>query len=148
MKKVYKAAGNRNIYLTFDFYETLSTKETLDLGGVFIKLNSKSGQFLTKVYFKSALIDSAQKYISKKWKTDILGSFETANKGGWGDTAEVTASLEKLGLSADDGTRLYALIYDTKTKKWFQTQAIVVGDEVVVNTTRSGVFTIVNRPIN
>jgi hypothetical protein len=55
--------------------------------------------------------------------------------------------MDKLGFSADDGTELYAIIYDTKTKKWYQVPAVIEDGKVVVQTQRSGVVTIVTENV-
>jgi hypothetical protein len=113
-----------------------------------LPINEKTGQILTGLKFDSENIKTAQNYITKRWNTDILGSFETAQRGGWGGTATLTIGLDKLGFSADDGTKLYALIYDTKTEKWYQAAAEVIdGANVVIKTKRSGIVTIVTQKV-
>jgi hypothetical protein len=146
MQKVYKAAGGTSIYLTFDFYET-SDDEISD-GNVFVKLNEKTGQILTRVDFDSVRIDNAESYINNRWDTEILGSFETANKSGWGDKAAVSVSAESLGITAVDNQKYYVLIHDTKTKKWYQTTGTAKDGEIVINTSRSGVVAVVTDAVN
>jgi hypothetical protein len=151
MKKQYEIANKTELYLLFDLYETVIDKkgkeESIVVGEVFIPINEKSGQILTGVSFKSKNIDAVESYIEKKWKTNILGSFETAQKNGWYSTARITVDIEKLGFSADNGTKLYALIYDMKTKKFYQTDVIITDGKAVLTTQRSGIVVIVNKSI-
>jgi hypothetical protein len=148
MKTIYKAAGGTKLYLTFGFYELKDDGKTEeDIGTFFLPLNDKSGQLLTGISFKSNGIYTVQDYIENKWETGILGSFETTHKGGWGVTATVSMSVEKLGLGIDDGERVYALIYDTKTKKFYQSSAKINDGNVEFVTSRSGVVTIVTKSV-
>ncbi|MDR0992251.1 MAG: hypothetical protein LBL87_05055 [Ruminococcus sp.] len=151
MKKQYDTAKKTRLYLLFDYYETVIDKNGKEknnvIGSVFTPVNAKSGQFLTGIKFNSKNIDSVESYIKKKWNTTILGSFETTQKGGWYDTAKITIDIDNLGFSADNGTRLYALIYDTKAKKFYQTDVTVSKGNVVVNTNRSGIVVIVNKSV-
>ncbi|MDR0944361.1 MAG: hypothetical protein LBM41_07520 [Ruminococcus sp.] len=141
MKAVYKAAGGTKLYFTFGFYELQDDGETEeDIGTFFFPLNDKSGQILTGITFGDS-------QIANKWDTDILGSFETTHKGGWGETAEVSMSIDRLGFAADDGERVYALIYDTKAKKWYQTSAKIQDGFVTFKTSYSGIFTIVTKSV-
>ncbi|MDR0992252.1 MAG: hypothetical protein LBL87_05060 [Ruminococcus sp.] len=151
LKKQYDTAKKTRLYLLFDYYETVIDKNGKEknnvIGSVFTPVNAKSGQFLTGIKFDSKNIDSVESYIKKKWNTTILGSFETTQKGGWYDTAKITIDIDNLGFSADNGTRLYALIYDTKAKKFYQTDVTVSKGNAIINTNRSGVVVIVNKSI-
>jgi hypothetical protein len=153
MKKVFKAADGTGLYLSFEYYGTEIDEKTEEeitkvIGNVFLRLSENSPQILTGIDFDSARIDYAKSYAEKRWKGNtVLGIFETAQKGGWVSTAKVSVSLEELGFSADDGEHLYALIYDTKTNKWYQALAIVDDGQIVVNTKRSGVYVIVTDSI-
>jgi hypothetical protein len=123
------------------------------VGGVTLPLTSETGQILTGLHFDTKRTEQIENYVTNKWDTDVLGSFETAQKGGWGngETGTVSATLrvelEKLGFSADDGTKLYALIYDTKAKKWYQAAATIEDGNVVIKTKRTGIVTIVTDPV-
>jgi hypothetical protein len=117
------------------------------VGGVTLPLTSETGQILTGLHFDTKRTEQIENYVTNKWDTDVLGSFETAQKGGWGATATLSIGLEKLGFSADDGTKLYALIYDTKAKKWYQVAALIEDGNVVINTKRTGIVTIVTDSV-
>jgi hypothetical protein len=135
VQKLIDAAGDTEVVVNIT---TVIDGETV--GSISVPLTSETGQILTGLSFESESINSAQDYIKNKWETDILGSFETAQKGGWGDTATLSVSMDKLGFSAEDGTSLYAIIYDTKTGIMYQVPAVIVGDEVVVETKRTGLL--------
>jgi hypothetical protein len=129
---------------------TLELKAMLDgeiVGGVTLPLTSETGQILTGLEFGTNRTQTAADYVTKHWDTDILGSFETVQKGGWGTTATLSVGLDKLGFSADDGTKLYALIYDSKTGKWYEVPAEVIDGNVIFDTKRSGVITIVTKSV-
>jgi hypothetical protein len=146
MQKIYKAADGTPIYLTFDFYETAEDEKSD--GNLFVKLNGKTGQILTRIDFDSARIDSAESYINNRFDTEILGTFETTQKSGWGDKATVTVSAESLGINTQNGEKFYILIHDTKTKKWYQLTGTAQDDEITIKTTRSGVVAIVTDAVN
>jgi hypothetical protein len=55
--------------------------------------------------------------------------------------------MDKLGFSAEDGTSLYAIIYDTKTGIMYQVPAVIEGGNVVIETKRTGVVTIVTERV-
>jgi hypothetical protein len=133
VQKLIKAANGTEIILKSDNL-TLSP-------------NNQTGQVLTGLYFETDRIHNAQNYITNKWDTDILGSFETAQKGGWGAATTLRVSMDKLGFSADDGTSLYALIYDSKTGKWYQVAAVIRDENVVIKTKRTGIITVISKPI-
>jgi pectin methylesterase-like acyl-CoA thioesterase len=142
VKKLLTAADGMKI--------TLALTSSIDgekVGSISLPINEKTGQILTGLYFDTKRIDSAEDYIKKHWETDILGSFETAQKGGWGDNATLTVELDRLGFEADEETKLYALIYDTKTNKWYEVPAEIIDSNVVITTKRSGVVTIVTESV-
>jgi hypothetical protein len=143
VEKLVEAAGGMEITL-----ELTAIVDGEVVGGVTLPLNGSTGQILTGLSFDTKRTESVENYITNKWKTDVLGSFETAQKGGWGATATLTIGLDKLDFKADDGDKLYALIYDTKTKKWYQVAATIEDGNVVIKTKRSGIVTIVTEPIN
>jgi hypothetical protein len=130
------------------------------VGGVTIPLTSEDGQplpsrqILTGLHFDTKRTEKIERYVAYTWDTEVLGSFETAQKGGWGgdETSRVTATLrvglDKLGITADDGTKFYALIYDTKAKQWYQAEAEVIDGEIVIKTKRTGIVTIVTDSVN
>jgi hypothetical protein len=142
IQKLVKAAGGMKLVLALT-----SVTDGEEVGSIELPINSKTGQILTGLHFETENIQSAQDYIAKKWDTDILGSFETAGKGGWGDTATLTVSMDKLGFSAEDSTELYAIIYDTKANKWYQVPAVIENGNVVIETARTGVVTIVTKSV-
>jgi hypothetical protein len=142
VQKLVKAADGFEIVLVLT-----SMEDGEEVGNIRFSINSKTGQILTGIYFETKNIQNVQNYIAERFDTNILGSFETAQKGGWGDTATLSVSMDKLGFSADDGTLLYALIYDTKAKKWYQVSAVIEDGEVVVQTKRTGVVTIVTQKV-
>lgn len=147
MKILYKAAGGTALYLIFDYYDSYEVDESEVYGKFYLPLNNKSGQILTGLKFDTANISSAQDYIENHWDTDILASFETKQKAGWTDTATYSVSIDRLGFKASNGKKLYALIYDTKDKKWYQTDAVIDEQNVVVKTTRSGVIIVVTDSV-
>jgi hypothetical protein len=142
VQKLVEAASGMNITL-----ELTAIVDGEVVGGVTLPLTAKTGQILTGLYFDTKRTEQIENYVTNKWDTDVLGSFETAQKGGWGTTATLSISLEKLGFSADDGTKLYALIYDTKARKWYQSNAEVIDGEVVIKTKRTGIVTIVTDSV-
>jgi hypothetical protein len=99
------------------------------------------------IYFDTDRTEQIENYISDRWDTEVLGSFETAQKGGWGTTATLSVTLDKLGFEAKDETLLYAVIYDTNAKKWYQVRAEVMDGKVVIKTKRSGIITIVTDSV-
>ncbi|MDR0946901.1 MAG: hypothetical protein LBM87_04020 [Ruminococcus sp.] len=142
VQKLVDAAGDTEVVVNIP---TVVDGEAV--GSVSVPLTSDSGQILTGMTFDTKRTEQVENYVANKWDTEVLGSFETAQKGGWGATATLSIGLEKLGFSADDGTKLYALIYDTKAKKWYQSNAEVIDGEVVIKTKRSGIVTIVTEPV-
>jgi hypothetical protein len=148
MKAVYKAAGGTKLFLTFGFYELKDngTHEE-DIGTFFFPLNDKSGQILTGITFGTTHITNIENYIVDKWNTGVLGSFETTHKGGWGESATVSMSIDKLDFIALENANVYALIYDTKAKKFYQSKAKIKDGFVTFNTSRSGIVTIVTKSV-
>jgi hypothetical protein len=142
VNKIIKAADGMKITL-----ELTSVRDGEVVGGITLLLTPKTGQILTGLSFNTKLTKSVEEFIGEYWDTKILGSFETAQKRGWGATATLSVGIEKIGFEAEDGTKLYALIYDTKTKKLYQVDAIIEGGNVIFKTTRSGIVTIVTEPV-
>jgi hypothetical protein len=118
---------------------------TFDGGTISLPYNNQS--IKKEVRFNSKRTAQTEAYVLEKWGADVLVSFETRQKGGWGATATITISLEKLGFELEDGTKLYVLIFDTKTKKWYQVEAIIENGNIVIVTEWSGVFAIVNEKV-
>jgi hypothetical protein len=147
MKKLYKAAGGTQLYLIFDYYDTNKLGEIEVYGYFLVRLNSKTGQILTGLKFETEAIEAAQEYIIKRWDSNILASYETKQKASWGDTATLSISMDKLGFSASEDVKLYALIYDTANKKWYQSGVEISDGNVIVKTKRAGIITIVTDPI-
>jgi hypothetical protein len=142
VQKLVNAADGLEIVLVLT-----SIQDGEEVGSISLPINNKTGQILTGFKFDTKNIQSVQNYISRKWNTDILGSFETAQKGGWGGIATLSISADILGFSVDKGTNLYALIYDTKTGKIYQVPATIEEGNVVIKTKRTGVVTIVTERI-
>jgi uncharacterized repeat protein (TIGR02543 family) len=114
------------------------------VGGVTLPLSSSTGQILTGLAFETKRTAQTEAYVAENFDAEVLGSFETAQKGGWGDEpATLSVGLDKLGFEAEDGTKLQALIYDPKAKKWYTAEAEIIDGNVVIITKRSGVVTIV-----
>jgi hypothetical protein len=148
VEKLIAAAGDTEVVVNIP---TVVDGETV--GSVFVPLTSGSGQslpsrqILTGMTFDTSRTESVENYVRSHWNTEVLGSFETAQKGGWGGTATLTIGLDKLDISAEDGTELYALIYDTKAKKWYQVEPEIENGNVVIKTKRSGIVTIVTNSV-
>jgi hypothetical protein len=142
VQKLVDAAGGMEITL-----ELTAMVDGEVVGGVTLPITDETGQILTGLDFDTTRIDTAKDFITNKWNTDILGSFETAQKGGWGGTATLSVGLDILGFEADDGTKLYALIYDPKADKWYEVPAEVIDRNVVFDTKRSGIITIVTKSV-
>jgi hypothetical protein len=143
-----KAAGWAKLTLIYDYYDVKDARVITTIGNFLMPLNSNSGQIITGLHFGEKYTAQAENYIAKKWNKVVLGSFETIQKGGWGNTATISMSMDKLGFSAEEGTKLTAMIYDTMTNKWYQTSAVIENGNVVFKTKRTGVVTIVTEKIN
>jgi hypothetical protein len=139
MAKVYKAAEGTPIYLTFDLYETGEEEESF--GNVIFKLNDKTGQILTRIKLTSPRIETAERDVAKRFRTGVLGSFEFAQKYGWGETATVTLNPESLGIDIHNGQKVTAYTYNAKTKKWYKITGKAADDVVILATSQSGVIT-------
>jgi hypothetical protein len=114
-----------------------------EVGSISLPINSKTGQILTALAFGTKRTAQTSEYVAEKFNTEVLGSFETAQKGGWGSEATLSIDLDKLGFEADKKTKLSVIIYDTKPKKWYKADAEIIDGKVVIKTKRSGLFTIV-----
>jgi hypothetical protein len=141
MQKIFKAAEETPVYLTFDLYEKGENAESV--GNVIFKLTGKTGQVLTRVDFDSVRIDSAESDIAKRFKTDILGSFEFSQKYGWGETATVTLNPESLGIDIHNGQKITAYTYNAKTGKWYKITGKAANDLIIMETAQPGVITFV-----
>ncbi|MDR0946756.1 MAG: InlB B-repeat-containing protein [Ruminococcus sp.] len=142
VQKLVKAANGTEIVLALT-----SMTDGEEVGSISLPINNKTEQILTGLYFETTRIYTVQNYIKKHWNPGILSGFETAQKGGWGTVATLKINLEKLGFEAKEGEELYALIYDTKAKKWYQSAAEVIDGEVVIKTKRTGIVTIVTDSV-
>jgi hypothetical protein len=141
-QKLMNAAGDVGIELEFP-----TTVDGEAVGSVSVPFTNETGQILTKMTFDTTRTEQIENYITSKWDTEVQGSFETAQKGGWGSTVTITIGLEQLGFEADDGTKFYAIIYDTKNDKWYQTEAAIEDGNVVIKTKQSGIITVVTKPV-
>jgi hypothetical protein len=118
------------------------------VGGVTLPLTSSTGQILTGLAFETKRTAQTEEYVAEHFNAEVLGSFETAQKGGWGnEPATLSVGLDKLGFEAENGTKLYALIFDPKEKKWYQADVEIIDGNAVIVTTRSGIISIVTEPI-
>ncbi|MDR0943056.1 MAG: hypothetical protein LBM41_00800 [Ruminococcus sp.] len=99
----------------------------------------------TVIRFNSKRLSQTEEYVYEKWGTEVLGSFETAQKGGWGNIASITISLEELGFEVSDKTLLKVLIFDTKTKKWHEAETIIENGKIVIETEYSGIFAVITE---
>jgi hypothetical protein len=142
VQKIVKAASGTTIVL-----DLTSAADGQKVGSISLPLGSSSGQILTKIHFGTQRIKTVQNYVGRRFNTKVLGGFETAQKNGWGATATLTVSLDKLGIKADEDDILYALVYDTQTKKWYQTAAMVKGGSIVIKTAKTSIVTIVTDSI-
>jgi hypothetical protein len=142
VKKLIEAAGDMAVQVNVP---TVFDGEAV--GSISVPLTETTGQILTGMTFKTDRTQQFENYVTNKWSTAVLGSFETAQKGGWGGTATLSVSMDKLGFSADDGTKLYAIIYDSKTGKLYQVPAVIDGGNVVFETKRTGIVTIVTANV-
>ncbi|MDR0946505.1 MAG: hypothetical protein LBM87_01980 [Ruminococcus sp.] len=140
VKKLIEAADGMEITLEL-------TSGDGAAGSISLPINAGSGQILTSLYFNTKRTEQIENYVANNWNTAVYGSFETAQKGGWGAVATIKVSLDKLGFEAQDGEKLYALIYDTKAKKWYEVPAEIIGTEVVIKTKRTGIITIVTDSV-
>jgi uncharacterized protein YjdB len=139
IQQIVEAAGDMEITL-----ELTAIVDGEVVGGVTVPLSSSTGQILTGLAFETKRTAQAEEYVAEEFGAEVLGAFETAQKGGWGDEpATLTVGLDKLGFNAEDGTKLQALIFDTKSKKWYTAEAEIIDGNVVIITKRSGLITIV-----
>jgi hypothetical protein len=104
-------------------------------------------KFSTYVRINSNRTAQTEKYIADRWGVDVLGSFETRQRGGWGDSVTLSVNLEDLGFEAENGTKLFVLVYDTKYKIWHEVEAIIENGNVVIVTEYSGVYGIVKEKV-
>jgi hypothetical protein len=138
IQKIIQAADGIEIVLDLKGVQDGET-----VGSISLPLTSVTGQILTDIRFDSKRTAQTEEYIKNRWGIEVLASFETAQQGGWGAEATITIPLEKFGFEVGDITELYALIYDTKKKKWYKAEIEIVNEEIVIKTERSGVFAIV-----
>jgi hypothetical protein len=139
IQQLVEAAGGLDITL-----ELTAVVDGEVVGGVTLPLSSSTGQILTGLAFETKRTAQVEDYVAEKFDAEVLGSFETAQKGGWGDEpATLSVGLDKLGFEAEDGTKLQALIYDPKAKKWYTAEAEIIDGNVVIITKRSGLVTII-----
>jgi hypothetical protein len=126
-------------------YVTLSLIEYIDNEAVGSIKTSR--RFSAYVRIDSKRTAQTEEYIADRWNIEALGSFETAQRGGWGDIVTLSVNLEDLGFEAENGTKLYVLIFDTKTKEWHRNEAIIMNGNIVIVTEHSGIFAIVNEKV-
>ncbi|MDR0943584.1 MAG: Ig-like domain-containing protein [Ruminococcus sp.] len=143
IQQLVEAAGGLEITL-----ELTSVADGKVVGGVTLPLTSATGQILTGLAFETKRTAQTESYVAENFNAKVLGSFETAQKGGWGvNAATISVGLDKLGFTAENGTKLQALIFDTKAKKWYKADAEIIDGNVVIITKRSGIVTIVTEPV-
>jgi hypothetical protein len=115
------------------------------VGEISLRFTSNMQKISSYVRINSNRTAQTENYIADKWGIDVLGSFETRQKGGWGDIVTLSVKLEDLGFKAENGTKLFVLIYDTKYKQWHKNEAVIENGEVVIVTENSGVFAIITK---
>jgi hypothetical protein len=135
--------STRNPEPIYTVLELTSNSEIVGILKFLAKDKDTETDYDTELYFETNRISIVRNYVKKRWDSRILGAFETEQKGGWGRTLTVSVSLEKLGFELDDGTKLYALIYDTKAKKWYEAKAEIIDGNIAIKTKRTGIVTIV-----
>lgn len=149
MEKIFKAAGGTDIYLIFDFYDESETGESDVYGKFQLKLSEDSGLLLTGLEFGTPEIAEAQTNIIDRFEAEPLGAFSTrlrADFKGEGP-ARITLETARIGFTANDG-KVYALIYDTREKIWYQTPAVIDDGFVTVYTNQAGIIAIITEPVN
>jgi uncharacterized repeat protein (TIGR02543 family) len=142
VKKLLVAAGAMELIL-----ECPTLENGLQVGNIRLTINEGTGQILTGISFDTGRVRECEDYVTRLIGAEVVGGFETAQKGGFGGPATVSVSLEKIGIKAVDGIEFYVMIYDSKTGKWYEDTAIVEGGNAVIDTERSGIFLVLmNRP--
>jgi hypothetical protein len=104
---------------------------------------SSPRQILPGLYFDTARIAQIEEYVKQNRNANVLGSFETAQKGGWGAYTTLTIPLSDLGFEADDGEMFYAFIYDTKAKEFYRAAVEIKDGNAVISTEHTGIVIIV-----
>ncbi|MDR0943045.1 MAG: leucine-rich repeat domain-containing protein [Ruminococcus sp.] len=137
-KLVYAAKGTEIVSsITF-------SQDGKKVGSISLPLTDKTGQITMGIGINTNRTAQVADYVADNKNTKVLGCFETAQKGGWGkeSIATISISLEKLGFTAKSGDKIYAVIYDTNAKKWFEEPATIKDGNVIINTEHSGIFAI------
>jgi hypothetical protein len=106
---------------------------------------SSPRQILPGLYFDTARIAQIEEYVKQNRNANVLGSFETAQKGGWGANTTLSIPLSDLGFEADDGEMFYAFIYDTKAKEFYRAAVEIKDGNAVISTEHTGIQIIVTE---
>jgi uncharacterized repeat protein (TIGR02543 family) len=143
MRRLIAAAGTSKLYMFYEYFDTKGARTDVTIGEFFMLLDSSAGQFLTDIYFDTARTKQAENYAETELNADVLGSFETDQKGGFSNNARIVIAPSKLGFAAEDSEEISALVYDTKADKWYKADAEIIDGNVVIRTSRSGIIVIV-----
>jgi uncharacterized repeat protein (TIGR02543 family) len=139
-KKLFAAAGGLELII-----ECPTLENGNEIGKITMTIGEETGQILTGLSFDTERIKKCDDYVTRLLGAEVIGGFETAQKGGFGDTATITVNLINLGIIPYDGTEYYVMIYDTRTGKWYDAQAIVEDGNAVIETEHSGIFLILKE---
>jgi uncharacterized protein YjdB/alpha-tubulin suppressor-like RCC1 family protein len=135
VKNIVKDADGRDVVL-----EIPTVKDGETVGSISITLDENSGQILTGINFDTERAAERAEYMAEKYGKEIIGAFETSQKGGFGDKpVEISISTSTVSADLKDGDTVYGIIYDTKTGKAYQVTATVVDGQIVMKTKRSGI---------
>jgi uncharacterized repeat protein (TIGR02543 family) len=139
-KKLFAAAGGLELII-----ECPTLENGNEIGKISMTITEETGQILTGLSFGTERIEKCDDYVTRLFGAEVIGGFETAQKGGFGDTATITVNLSNFGIIPYDGTKFYVMIYDTRTGKWYDAEATVKGLNAVIETERSGIFLILKE---
>lgn len=150
-KGLSKTAVQKIICGAQDTPVTLSFALTLDgeeIGTMALPITRDSGQILTSVTTDTTRTSQIGNYIESRWNIDALGGFETAQRGGWGAIATITLDIEKLGIESFSDELLYAVVYDTAEKRWYESPVTVKNGMAVFKTSRTGIVSFTAYSVN
>jgi hypothetical protein len=109
------------------------------VGTITLPPRTDTSKIETEFSFFTARTDTAENYLRNRYNSNVLGSFETKEKDGWGTSAIITVSLESLGFQAKNGTRLFAEIYDTESQQWYESTVTIVDGNAVYTSSHTGI---------
>jgi uncharacterized repeat protein (TIGR02543 family) len=135
VKNIVKEADGRDVIM-----EIPTVKDGEVVGTIAVTLDENSGQILTGINFDTERAAERAEYMAEKYGKEIIGAFETSQKGGFGDNpVEISVSTSTVSADLKDGDIVYGIIYDTKTGKAYQVTATVIDGQIVMKTKRSGI---------